>query len=303
MELDALGQLVAQPIGPVLLGRAPVVIVARGEHRLPVLADVDASLAPGQRVPGRQAADAGDNRARRDDASVRKKLAQRLEIGMRLDRARREDRLLLRPEKKAVGGNRIVQGLDAQPVAREHQPPPLRIPQRQAEHAAQMRNEIETVLLVQMHDHLDVRCRRKAVPCGDEPLAQLDMVVDLAVADDADRAVLVRDRLVAGLKVDDAQAAETEPYARRGEEALAVRAAMPQRVGHALERFRADRPLRIRPGDAANAAHDCFPRGAGVSCGRARGGTGTKHALPGAQLDAAEHAVDAKAALGVVAQR
>ena len=41
--------------------------------------------------------------------------------------------------------------------------------------------------------------------------AQLPEVVDLAVQDDDDRAVLVVDRLVAGLEVDDPQALDPQP--------------------------------------------------------------------------------------------
>ena len=65
--------------------------------------------------------------------------------------------------------------------------------------------------------------------------AQFDVVVNLAVADDVDRAILVGDRLVAGLQIDNAQAAKPEPDARRGEKAFAIGSAMPQRVGHARE--------------------------------------------------------------------
>ena len=44
---------------------------------------------------------------------------------------------------------------------------------------------------------------RQRVAAGEELVAQLDVVVDLAVLGDLDRAVLVRQRLAAGVEVDD----------------------------------------------------------------------------------------------------
>src|SRR5690242_19552972 len=98
MQLDALGELVAQAVRPRQRAHLPIVLVACWKHRLPVLAKLDPALAPGQRVTGRQPADARNDGARRDDPAVGKELAQRLNVGPGLDRARREDRLLLRAE-------------------------------------------------------------------------------------------------------------------------------------------------------------------------------------------------------------
>ena len=58
-------------------------------------------------------------------------------------------------------------------------------------------------------------CVANRWPARSQALAQLAVVVDLAVEDDRDRAVLVEDRLVAGGEVDDAQALDPEADARR----------------------------------------------------------------------------------------
>ena len=70
---------------------------------------------------------------------------------------------------------------------------------------------VGAVLLVEVDDDLGVAVRaRSGGPRRSSSRAQLAEVVDLAVEDDDDRAVLVEDRLVAGLEVDDAQALDAE---------------------------------------------------------------------------------------------
>ena len=79
-------------------------------------------------------------------------------------------------------------------------------------------------LLVGVDDDFGVGRRVEAVAGGLELAAQLAEVVDLAVEDDPDRAVLVVDRLVAGREVDDAQPAHAERHALVHPHALIVRA-------------------------------------------------------------------------------
>ena len=57
-----------------------------------------------------------------------------------------------------------------------------------------------------MHEHLGVAVRPEAMARAFQLLAQLLVVVDLAVLHDVARAVLVGDRLVAGLEIDDREA-------------------------------------------------------------------------------------------------
>ena len=119
---------------------------------------------------------------------------------------------------------------------------------------------VRAVLLVEVDDDLDVGAGAEAVAAGGELFAQLLEVVDLAVADDGDCAVLVRDRLITGLEIDDAEAPEAQTDAGREVEALAVGAAMAQTVGHPLEHVAVDRPHRVRVDDTADPAHGSAPR-------------------------------------------
>ncbi len=87
--------------------------------------------------------------------------------------------------------------------------------------------EVRSLLLVEVGDHLGVAARRERVPGALQVGAQLAVVVDLAVEDDGDGAVLVEDRLIAGREVDHAQPLDPKPDAgrRRGDRASPGRGA------------------------------------------------------------------------------
>src|SRR3989449_2599428 len=90
--------------------------------------------------------------------------------------------------------------------------------------------------LVGVRDHFGVRTRVKPVPVLLQPLPQRREVVDLAVLDDLDRAVLVGDRLLPGLEIDDAQPPSPERDLRIDVEPLVVWPSVAERVRHPLER-------------------------------------------------------------------
>ena len=68
-----------------------------------------------------------------------------------------------------------------------------------------------------------------------ELVPQLAVVVELAVLDDGDAAVLVRDRLVAGREVDDREPTRCEPHAVVEEGAVRVGPAVDERPAHRRE--------------------------------------------------------------------
>ena len=70
-------------------------------------------------------------------------------------------------------------------------------------------------LLVEVDDRLGVAVGRKTWPRALEVAPQLAVVVDLAVEDDPDGAVLVGDRLMAAFEVDDAEPAHRQANGRR----------------------------------------------------------------------------------------
>src|SRR4051794_38056696 len=124
-----------------------------------------------------------------------------------------KERLDLRREKKAPAVVGPVERLDPDSVSRDDQLAFASVPDHECEHPAQPRDTIFSVLLVGVHDDLGVAVRSKAMPLSFKFVAQLGEVVDLTVQSYDDRAILVRDRLVATCDVDDAEPTGTYRHA------------------------------------------------------------------------------------------
>ena len=83
-----------------------------------------------------------------------------------------------------------------------------------------------------MNDRLSVAVRAVGVTACDQSLPQFAMVVDLAINDDLDDAILVADGLVARGKVDDAQSAHADTHRALRIDALIVRSPMGNDFAH-----------------------------------------------------------------------
>src|SRR5262249_12566198 len=147
-------------------------------------------------------------------------------------KATREQPLELRGEHQPPAVYGEVQRLDAETVAPEHQPAGALVPQCEGEHAAQVADEVEAVLLVEVDQHLDVAPCPEEMPPRAEPGSQLAVVVDLAIADDAHRAVLVAHRLLPAGQVDDGEAPHPHDERTGGDQAAVIGSAMIERVAH-----------------------------------------------------------------------
>jgi hypothetical protein len=90
-----------------------------------------------------------------------------------------------------------------------------------------------------MQDDLGVKSGREAMALAQQLVAQFAIVVDLAVADDRPGVILVGDRLMAAIEIDDRQAALPEDRALADIAALVVGAAMPGGVQGATDRVAA----------------------------------------------------------------
>lgn len=106
----------------------------------------------------------------------------------------------------------IVERLFAEAVAGQQQAPPPEVEHRQGEHSAEPIEELLAPLLVSVDERLGVAVVGfEPVATGGERLAEALVVVDFAVEDDPDRAVLVGHRLVCLLgQIDDGQPAMPE---------------------------------------------------------------------------------------------
>src|SRR5262249_27899474 len=144
----------------------------------------------------------------------------------------------------------VVEGLLAGAVAGEEQLLTATIEDREGEHPVQAVEARRAPLLVRVDDHLGVRAGAEVVAAVLELVAELDVVVDLAVRDHRERLILGEDGLAAALEIDDRQAAHP-----RGEPALvevpfAVRASVAQYLAHAAKQIGL-----LEAGEAEDPAH------------------------------------------------
>src|SRR5262249_4659953 len=109
-----------------------------------------------------------------------------------------------------------------------------------------------TVPLVQTENDFAIAVRQETMAILLETFAQFAIVVDLAVADQDQRAVLVVQRLLSTGEVDDGQPTMSQRHVRVVINAFPIRAAMLERPKHAPERLLA---LRVGVDDASDATH------------------------------------------------
>ena len=135
---------------------APVPRRQRARPRVPL--ERGAALLPGQHVARGQLPDLPEDRQRRRDRVEGEERVERLEIEV----APRQ-RVELRRERELTADVPVVERLDAEAVAGEHEAAERRIPDRDREHAAQTLDEAEPPLLVRVDDRLGVGMRAEPV--------------------------------------------------------------------------------------------------------------------------------------------
>ena len=93
---------------------------------------------------------------------------------------------------------------------------------------------------------------------SDEALAELTVVVDLAVEDDHLRPVFVEDRLSPAVQVDDAETAHAEADSPADITPLVVGAAMPDCGAHLTQQRLGDGSVPVAVDDPSDAAHGAW---------------------------------------------
>ena len=183
-------------------------------------------------MPRLELADVAIDRARGEDVAERQIFFESAVIDLAVPRRAPGERLDLATEVQGPIEHRIEERLLAQAIARQQQLAPALIVDGEREHPLQAPDGVGSPLFVGVNDRLGVRGGPEAMAARLELLPELAVVVDLAVEDDPDAAVLVLHRLMAAGAVDDGQPAVTERRVRIGKHAAAVRAAVPEAVGH-----------------------------------------------------------------------
>ena len=166
-----------------------------------------------------------------------------------------EKRLQFRGEREPVRQGDVVQRLDAQTIAGQQQTPLRGVPDRKRKHPAQMVDAAWTELFPQVNDGFGVAGSPKTMTARGEFLAQLAVVVDLAIEDDPDRSIFVADRLLAAVQVDDAQASHAQPDAITQVHTFFIRPSMHQHLAHRAD-FVFKHRFAVKANDSSNATHD-----------------------------------------------
>ncbi len=213
------------------------------------------SAAPGEQRARGQLARLGEDRQRRRDRVEGEIGGDGPGVDLAREAGLLQHRLQLGGEGERPVRDAVVEGLDPEAVAGEQQAPLPGVPERDREHAPQPLEEAVAVLLVEMDEDLGVAVGGEPVPEPLQLLAQLAVVVDLAVLDDRDRPVLVGDRLVAVLEVDDREAPGGKSHAVGLEEPVAVRPAMDEPGVHPPHPVEVRACAALSRGDAANPTH------------------------------------------------
>src|SRR5579864_7592462 len=254
MARDTFLQQPTIPIDIVLPRLAAIV----GLHReVPVQRDFQlAAFSQLERVPGQQLPDSRIHRLCLGDVAERQVLRERAAIELRIYLGMGEDRLDLRSKQQDLPVIPVIQRLYAQPVARNKKLAFAAVPDRKRVHAAQVLHAIASVLLKQVDDGFGVAPGAIAVSARLEIFAQILMVVQFSVVNDPEIFVFVRDGLMSGLNIDDAQPPHGKSDIRLHEEAIIVRPAVNDALVHFRQRVALDSPRPVAMKNSANSAHD-----------------------------------------------
>src|SRR5205814_10515225 len=102
-------------------------------------------------------------------------------IGRGVDAAAREQRRQGRGETDEATAFAVIEWLDAEAVARQHDAAGIPLPQRKGEHALEALDAIRTPGVVRFQDDLGVAVGEEAIALALELRAQLAEIIDTAV--------------------------------------------------------------------------------------------------------------------------
>ncbi len=192
--------------------------------------------------------------------SEREKVGEGGLRGLHLHEAARGKGGDLGREHEMGPGARVIQRLDAEPVAGEKEAALAGVPEGEGEHAAEpMEEPLDAPRFVAVDEDLGVRRRAKPVAEREKLAAELAKVIDLTVVGEKDIVVLVGHRTGRRRReVDDREAPVSQEDGAAVVLSLSVGAAMALAREHAVERgfFRASEETRrsIHSGDTT---HGC----------------------------------------------
>src|SRR4051812_33854193 len=103
----------------------------------------------------------------------------------------------------------IVHGLNAEMIARDQQKTISRIPDRKAEHAAQIRHAVHAIFFIEMDKHFRIADAFENMPSAFQVFGKGSEVIDFSIENNDNAAIFVVHGLLAAAQIDDAQAAHS----------------------------------------------------------------------------------------------
>ena len=145
------------------------------------------------------------------DILIRQVLTQRDKVDFARNVREFSERFQFAREKETIRFEAVNERFLADAVASEEEPLARFVPDREGEHSVEFGEALESVLFVRLQENLDVGLRAEDAPAAPKFLAQLDVVVNLAVKGQPDRLIRVDERLTArARKVDNRETPMTE---------------------------------------------------------------------------------------------
>src|SRR5207253_6399419 len=185
----------------------------------------------GEDAPGREGAHVREPGGRLRYVAQPEEIVAGLAVELRNEAASGDDGFDLAREQPLTVQLGVEQRLHAVTVAGQQQPAPGSVVNGERENAPQRLHEIGALLFVQVHEDLGVGGALEDVPPAGQGGAQVGVIIDLAVVDDLDAAVLVGHRLrPAGGEVDECETPVDQLAILVRVAAGAVRAAMAQQL-------------------------------------------------------------------------
>ena len=218
-------------------------------------------------MPRRQLRIAAKNHVRMRHILIRQILIDRRRVDFPRQPRNLQDALQLARKQQPAALVAIDQRFFPQPIAAQHQPPAVGIPDRNRKHAVQMRKALRPFVLVQMDDRLGVAVRPKlgaptlpAAAAGRDSCRSRRRRSIHTLPSSFDIGWLAR------RQIDDRQPPMAQRHARhrfirRAEfvfaevRSLAIRPAVAQAIGHPRQRRRVDALIGVGPDGAGDAAH------------------------------------------------
>ena len=159
-------------------------------------------------------------------------------------------------EQKCFPVVTIIEGFNSKAVSRRKQGLAAAIPYRKGEHPAQIFHAVAAVLFIQVDNRFRVASRAIAVATGFQFGAQLHMVIDFTVEDDPKALVLIRNRLMASLYIDDAEPPHGKSDIPLHEKTVIIGAAMGDLAIHGRENATVHILTRAGTENAADSTHN-----------------------------------------------